>query len=371
MKPKELITKYAKVGIPAIALVVLGSGAYVLGTHRTPSVAQLDFKEQPEVMARQEGLGVDERGSVPDAHGKGPARAPASAPKANEDQDDFQHEGEEIEVQIARHSAPATESLLQKQSYAEQVEAKKGFFSTLFSDYRNFFQGLNAKVENFKSAEDDNRRLRIENAQLRVRIETEKFSCRIDESKKQAQKVGAKLNAETGNRVGRTLASVSYQIPENLLPDQVQALGVSYFKVKDYEKAVTIFSFLTGMENDTTFQTPDNFLMTGVAWYQLENYKMADQYFDRVMKTAVSTDHEKFKIQAQVWKALVAQRQRDYRQAQVWLDQTIDLHPQSEEARWINPQEGRRAPASVKKQKLETTAKKSDESAHHEKTSHH
>ncbi len=366
MKPKELITKYAKVAVPAIAIVVVAIGAYVWGSHQSKSdahvSAELDFKAHPEAVAHQE----PEHGSKEHGASHGTDRKPASAPKAVEDQDEYQREGEEVEVQIAHHRKATIENT---QSHSEQVDAHKGFFATVFSDYKNFFKGIQEKVETLKAAEEDNRRLRLENAQLRVRLETEKYSCRIDESKKQAQKVGARLNAETGTQVGRTLASVSYQIPENLLPDQVQALGVSYFKAKDFEKAVAIFSFLTGMEDNTSFQTPDNFLMTGIAWYQLENYKVADQYFDRVLKTAVGTDTAKLAIQAKVWKALVAQRQKNYRQAQVWLDQTIDLHPQSEEARWINPQEGRRSPASTKKKKHEE-AKKSDEKAHRE-TSHH
>jgi tetratricopeptide (TPR) repeat protein len=369
VKPKELITKYAKVAVPALAIVVVGTGAYVWGSQQSKSKpheqAELDFKAHPEAIAHQE----PEHGSKDHGVEHGADRKPASAPKAVDEQDEYQREGEEVEVQIAHQRATEPEKLHQQQAHSDPVEPKKGFFATVFSDYRNFFKGLNEKVEALKSAEEDNRRLRLENAQLRVRLETEKYSCRIEESKKQAQKVGARLNAETGTHVGRTLASVSYQIPENLLPDQVQALGVSYFKAKDYEKAVTIFSFLTGMEDSTSFQTPDNFLMTGVAWYQLENYKLAGQYFERVLKTAVSAEHNKLAIQAKVWKALVAQKQKDYSQAQVWLDQTIDLHPQSEEARWINPQEGRRTPASTKKKKHEE-AKKSDEKAHQE-TSHH
>lgn len=364
MKPKDLITKYAKIAVPAVAIAVVGVGAYIFGSHQPkPQVTPPALVNQkPENRS-----GNEFKESAPD-------RKPAAAPKSTEDPDEYQREGEEVEVQIARQRAPAidslTENLHQDQSYSDQIESHQGFFSTVYWDYRNFFKGLNEKVATLKSAEENNRRLRLENAQLRIRLETEKYSCRIEESKKLAQKVGARLNAETGTKVGRTLASVNYQIPENLLPDQVQALGVSYFKAKDFEKAVTIFSFLTGMEDNTSFQTPGNFLMTGVAWYQLENYKVADEYFDRVLKTAVSTETGKLAIQAKVWKALVAQKQKNYQQAQVWLDQTIDLHPQSEEARWINPQEGRRTPASTNKKKKHEEAKKSDEKSHHE-TSHH
>jgi len=408
-EPTKTSTGKAKKALIAGAvLAALGTAAFLLGKSRGTTQAVSVHAEshgEPGDHARREGTGVD-REREPEA----PTRQPASVTpgkkdepsKEDEDQDYEREDAEEVEVQIAHsakhgavvgeaqaaerdvgHDAASGEAVIAHQSNAEHHESEReehrGFFGRLFGAYADAWQSVQDKVHELQRAEEENRSLRLEKAHLRVMVESQKYGCRVDESKKHAQKVGAKLNAETGTKVARTLASVSYQMPENLLPEQLHALGVGYFKSKDYEKAAVIFTFLTEMEGDASYRTADNFLMTGVAWYHLENYKLSDTYFDRVLQELPSKENAQARVQAKVWHALAANRQKNFGQAQKWLKETLENHPQTQEARWIDPQEGDRQPASHDrghgKAEAKAVEKKSGGEAHHDehetKPAHH
>lgn len=365
--------KAKKALIAGAVLVALGVGAFFLGKAQSDPSKAAPGKS----VVRNEGSGVD-REREPEAPSRQPASVkPAASPEPEEEERYEREETEEVEVQIAHSAKPAKKSALteahaaekapaaREESEAEKVVAhqsnadrhestkaeRKGFFARVFGTYADAWQSIQDKVRELQRAEEENHRLRLENAHLRVMVESQKYGCRVEESKKHAQKVGAKLNAETGTRVARTLASVSYQMPENLLPEQLHALGVGYFKSKDYEKAAVIFTFLTEMEGDSTYRTADNFLMTGVSWYHLENYKLSSVYFDRVLKEEATKENEQARVQAKVWHALSANRQKNFGLAQKWLKETLENHPQTQEARWINPQEGDRQPASRGREK--------------------
>jgi len=230
----------------------------------------------------------------------------------------------------------------------EASPKRSNFIITLLSEYQNLWNSVQSKIDSIRTAEEDNDRLRLENSNLRVMLESRHYECSMEAAKQATQKTGNKLSAETGTRVGRTLASISYRFPENMLPDALYTLGVSYFKARDNEKAVSIFSFLTELKDDDSYKTPANYLMTGVAWYRLENYKEADEYFEKVqLMSKGKADLAKWLVQANIWKALVAEKNHAPQEAQVWLKKTLETHPQAVEARWINPQEGSRFPAAA------------------------
>ena len=326
-------------GIAVIA--VLGVAGFFFGkssTHPTEAAAKAEHGEKTTVAQHgNEQARAETLDGKPIEHG---TKEDLNRKPASEDNDyDAPEADEEIEVQIAHqdHKVAHTEP----EAHAEKTE--KGIYGMIVG----FFKGLQEKVDAIKNAEETSRRLQLENAHLRVMLETSRYACLSDEAKKQTEKVGAKLNAETGTKIGRTLASIPYQIPENMMPDALYTLGVSYFKARDSEKAVAILSFLADMQGDDTYKTPSNFLMTGISWFRLDNYKYADEYFSRVVDLKPTKENRPYKVQAKIWKALVAERRNDKSAAQAWLKRTLESHPQTKEARWINPQEGDRLPAST------------------------
>lgn len=255
-------------------------------------------------------------------------RKPASAPVEMEStapEDDTHYQEEEIDVQVASSSA-------------RPKEDRRGSFRKLVDTYSSAIESVNDKVQMIQRVEEDNRKLKLENAYLRVMVESQKYLSRSDEAKKKTETVGKKLATASGSKAARSIASIRYQFPENLLPEQLHTLGVSYFKVKDDEKAAVILNFLTELDDDKSFKTAPNYLMAGIAFYRLENYKTARDYFEKIGNlTEGDEDTLKAKLQASYWKALVADRMKDSRTAQKLILENLEKNPHTKEARWVNP----------------------------------
>ncbi|HAR41226.1 MAG TPA: hypothetical protein DCS07_01115 [Bdellovibrionales bacterium] len=253
------------------------------------------------------------------------------------------------------HSAPATQAKTETHAAVAPAETKKLWarigewlsVSDLVDTYGQAFVSVQDKMNALRRAEEQNRRLSLENAHLKVKLETSRYSCRSEKAAEQTEKLQMKLSKETGSRVGRNLASINYSPPSNLLPSQLYTLGISYFKTREDEKAAVIFTFLTGLEDVSTYKTAPHWLTTGIAWYRLDNYELADQYFEYVLKTPETPEILKFQAQARLWKALTASRQGKQMKAQYWVRDLIDHHPHSKEAKWVNSKEVERATASV------------------------
>lgn len=221
----------------------------------------------------------------------------------------------------------------------------EGFFAT----YAKAFRSVQDKVESLRQIELENERLRLENTHLRLALENANFT--------KAAQSDSRQTATTGK--ARDLGSIHYTMPTDLAPSQLYTLGVSYFKAHEDEKAAVIFTFLTGLKDNDAFRTAKNHLMTGVAWYRLDNYATADKYFDLVLQSAPSMHDRGFQAHARLWKALVATRLGKQGKAQFWLTELIDHHPRSAEAAWVN------APHPAPKAEPHTEAHRGVASEHH------
>jgi hypothetical protein len=209
-------------------------------------------------------------------------------------------------------------------------------FSQVMQMYGQAWVSVQEKVNALKHADEDNAKLRLENAHLKLGLEGLQFSCNARSGETSTHELSLKLNKETGDRAGRSLASINYKPPGKLVPSQLYTLGISYLKAREDEKAAVIFTSLTGLEESKVYKTAKNLLITGVAWYRLENYALADSYFDEVLKTEEKPDSIQFQAQARLWKALVAKKLNKEIKAQYWLKDLMDHHPYSAEVGWVN-----------------------------------
>ena len=218
----------------------------------------------------------------------------------------------------------------------ESVSSEPGLISQLFETYGGALLSAQRKVEEIRAYEYDNERLRLENANLRLWAESMQLDCRVKEGAQRTHAAESRVLTETGTRTGRTLASIHYRPPAHLLPGQLHTLGVSYFKGREDEKAAVILTFLTELEDNDSFKNARDYVLTGVAWYRLGNLKLADEYFTRALKTAVSEAALPYQAQARLWRGIVAERGGKHLKSQFWLRELVDHHPYSTEARWIN-----------------------------------
>lgn len=216
----------------------------------------------------------------------------------------------------------------------------------LIATYTHAFESVQVKMVAISRAEQENERLRLENANLRLLSESTAFECRSKNAESRTHAAEFKLTKETGAKAGRSLAAIEYRPPHHLAPAQLYTLGVSYFKAREDEKSAVILTFLTGLEENATFKTPKNYLMTGVSWYRLENFELAEAYFQKVLEAGESSESAAYAAQARLWLGLLAEKTGHHVQAQSLLRQLVDHHPHSTEAEWVNSREVRRAPSS-------------------------
>lgn len=204
------------------------------------------------------------------------------------------------------------------------------------SSFKDAAENVHLAVETFKNADEENRKLKIENINLRRWVEDLKYNCISQEGQSQSNELSRKLASETGTKMGRVLASIQYRPPAHLSNPQLHTLAVSYFKAKEFEKAAVILSFLTSLDETQEYKTAEKLLMTGVTWYRLDHFKLADGYFDRVLELPASKDDLQYQAQARLWKAIIHERMGDHSHSQEWLQKLLEEHPHSVESSWIN-----------------------------------
>lgn len=254
----------------------------------------------------------------------------------------------ELASKTEEHGKAAEQSAPEAQPVKHE---KQGFLGGLVKTYAEAYQSAQTTVDALHRAEFENRQLKLENANLRLKVESRRFSCDAADATGKTNDFGMKLEKETGAKVGRSLASMNYRPPTHLLPPQLYTLGVTYFKAREDEKAAVILTFLTGLDENDAYKSPKNYLMTGISWFRVDNYELADEYFDRVLKSEVKPENLPVQAKARLWKALVADKAEKHTKAQYWLRELIDHHPHSTEAAWVNSREVGRVPASDKSEK--------------------
>ena len=244
--------------------------------------------------------------------------------------------------------APAKEEKIKPKGHGADAEKKKEEMDqvadVLHGGLTLPFISIQRKMDVLRKAEQENYQLRLETAHLRERVTSLSFDCSAKDTSGASKLLSMRMETETGSRVGRTLASITYRPPSHLLPPQMYTLAASYIKAHKDEKAAVILTFLTGLEENDAFKTAKNYLATGVEWYRADNFELADQYFDDVLKMPETKEVLQNQAQARLWKALVAERLGKHTKAQQWLRDLVDQHPRSIETGWINAKEMERVP---------------------------
>ncbi len=226
--------------------------------------------------------------------------------------------------------------------WAEPAILHLGLHSQVFETYTKAWLRVQSRVNQFRHADEQNLKLRMENTHLKLGLEGLQLRCHSQRGGKLTRGIELKLSRETGSKVGRTLDSIRYKTPAHLVPSQLYTLAVSYLKAREDEKAAVLLSHLTTLEEIDTYKTSKNYLLTGLAWYRVENYSMADFYLDQALKKSENPDSIQSQAQARLWKAMIAQRLNKNMKSQYWLRELVDHHPHSQEATWVNIRESSR-----------------------------
>jgi len=215
-----------------------------------------------------------------------------------------------------------------------------GFFILIGLLGHPFFEAWKSfllKMEKMNTLYEGYNHLKAENSELRLLLEKIRFEFISQRAFSMTKKKEKKLLLETGSKVGRVLASLTDSVPQDLFPQHLFGLGVHFFSIHEYEKAALIFSDLLYLKQD--FQKKPPYLFAAaVSWYQIENYFLADHYFDELLSQFTEKRWSSYQSQSLVWKALIAKKINQEKNSQILLKKLLDQFPSSLEVLWINPQ---------------------------------
>ena len=224
--------------------------------------------------------------------------------------------------------------------------ASAGWLQQGWDTYSHAVESVQARVEELRRADEEVVRLRNENAHLRIALELARNENLAHQARRDHEENAGKAKRDTWTLSGRSESTIGYQPPEHLTPDQMYTLALSYFKAREDEKAAKILSVILRSDEAAggvaqqaqQYQTAANYMMAGIAWYRIDNLKVAGEFFAK----AKELDKDGVGDQVRLWNALMARRQGDHRKSQDYLKQVLDRNPNSMEAQWINPGAGSR-----------------------------
>jgi tetratricopeptide (TPR) repeat protein len=112
-------------------------------------------------------------------------------------------------------------------------------------------------------------------------------------------------------------------------------LAIAYFKKKEFEKTAVIVSSLMDLEESDFYKNAGTYLLLGISWYYLENYKLSEKYLDKIIAEN-NKEYHKSISSAYVWKAILAQKNGDRTNAQKFLEILLNQYPKSFEITLVN-----------------------------------
>ena len=107
--------------------------------------------------------------------------------------------------------------------------------------------------------------------------------------------------AATGAKDGRRLASIDYQVPNGLSPDELYAQAFDHMREERLGEAALTFEKIFNSPEAAALQNATAFYSAGVIWYKLKNYKKAKQYFDLTLARAEGEEKGKYKGRVDLW----------------------------------------------------------------------
>lgn len=190
------------------------------------------------------------------------------------------------------------------------------------------------KVQTLKDVDQENATLREKIGELEKQIDETRTEYNEKKSKKEQAQISQELKQKTGSDVGLALSAIHYDVPAQLMPHQIYALAVGYLRKEENEPAAVLLTNLIEMQEDKSFQRPEVYLLTAVAWYRLNNWKLANHYTELSLKTG--KPNTQVYRQALIWKALSESKLNHHQEAQKILTTIVGNYPHAEETKWIN-----------------------------------
>ncbi|RZA08095.1 MAG: hypothetical protein EOP11_05840 [Proteobacteria bacterium] len=174
-----------------------------------------------------------------------------------------------------------------------------------------WWQSVNHKAEHLAQVEANFHVLEHEHAALKKQFfALEHEYADLKAKSMSEEKVSVSL-AETGSALGRTPASISYQVPKGLKPEEMKALAFEHFREKRFaESAATFEEFLVSPES-ASLHDADSMYTAGVAWFQLGNFTKATEHLNDAKAASSGAQKEKIRKKVDLWLRVIDRKRAD------------------------------------------------------------
>jgi tetratricopeptide (TPR) repeat protein len=200
--------------------------------------------------------------------------------------------------------------------------------------YRFYFHEAITRLKDLERADRENQELRHRLDELEKQYDRAEVEA-LEKTLHAQTDLKTKIQKEqTGSEIGQSLMQLKYEPPTHLMPHQLYALAVGYIRKNENQQAAAILTRLVDLKEDRSYKRPEVYMLTGVAWFRLENWKLAEIFIQKAIDG--SSDRMQVHRQAKVWRALLLQKIGREKEAQRVMVDLIAKSPHSSEAKWIN-----------------------------------
>lgn len=218
--------------------------------------------------------------------------------------------------------------------YQNSFAAKEFQQHGVLGTYQRRFFSTWGKLKELQDIDLENQRLQSKVATLEKDQTLYQSSEHAHQAEVLTEKVKHQLHQQGGSELARTSSGIQYEVPNHLLGHQLHVLAVGYFRKADFEKSAMIFAHILDAKNETRFRSAHNYLMCGISWYKIKNFKRSEACLAHALE--LSEPGSGLQRKTLLWKSFIAQSTGHKKEAQHILDAMIAKFPHSEEVRWVN-----------------------------------
>ena len=164
---------------------------------------------------------------------------------------------------------------------------------------------VNTKAHELVHVEAQYRILKTDHERLQAdyyKLEHDYLSLVAEKSTK--QEVHENLES-TGSKAGRSPASITYQVPPGMMPEQEFALAFEHMREKRFAEAAVTFDAFLWIPEGAGFQSANAFYSAGVAWFQVKNLKKAKQCCSEALVRAEGDERAKVAHKVDLWMRVI------------------------------------------------------------------
>ncbi len=242
--------------------------------------------------------------------------------------------------------------------YQDSFAAKEFRAYGVFGTYHRHFFSFTDRFHNLAFLEKENEELK----ERMARVEAKQGVADAEQAERDLaamnEKLEKKLEEESGSPLGQLPQTISYEVPLHLTPMQLHSLALGYFRKQEFEKSGVLLQHLLHLKEDHQFERAENYLINGISWFHLKDYKLAETQIAEAERRSVPTDpiHRK----SMIWRAVLQSTLGKTNDAQKTLLNFVGLYPHSEESLMLNAAASR-APARFEPHEVFPKEMKADE----------